>query len=112
MEPFDVQIDITEAWIVATLAGHVACDTELPLRDALAPILEGDSAQVVLDLAQMDFINSLALGVLIELSNELHARGGQLRLAGANPHISGIFLRTRLAEVFPMYDTAAHAVGQ
>jgi len=59
-----------------------------------------------------EFINSLGLGALLEFRKDLRQRDVELRLAGANDMIADIFRKTRLVELFPMFETAERAVTE
>jgi anti-anti-sigma factor len=112
MNAFRVHVEQRPGWTVAHLQGNASCTGVGPMREALADLLSDRHPAVVLDLSELTFINSLALGVLVEFRRDVQAYGGQLRLAGASAQIAEVFRKTRLVELFPMFDTAEHAVEQ
>ncbi len=76
--------------------------------DSARPEGEGN---VVIDLTDLEFINSMGLGELIHFRNRLREKGSELRLAGANGMIAEMLDKTRLDEVMPLYETVGEAVA-
>jgi len=111
MDEFTIEVDRREPAVVVALSGDATIAHAEAMRQSLRPVLDDAPARVVLDLADLVFINSLGLGVLLEFRHELGERGGQLHLAGATPPIVEILEKTRLNELFPMYNTADEALG-
>jgi anti-sigma B factor antagonist len=57
------------------------------IRDALRRAIDGGSAQVIVDLADATFVDSTAIGALLEASSRLGERGGRLRLICTNRNV-------------------------
>ena len=57
---------------------------------------------VVLDLSSVKILPSLALGLLVQISNMCKSRQQKLRLAGLQPQIRQVFAITRLDRVFQL----------
>jgi anti-sigma B factor antagonist len=96
--------------VIVRLHGDATLTETDSLRDALSPALEAEPPCVVLDLSDLEFINSMGLGVLVEFRQELTRRGGQMRLAGATEAIAEMLRRTRLVELFPPYSDCDQAL--
>jgi anti-anti-sigma factor len=65
---------------------------------ALGALAEGEGRRLVLDLTNVKYAGSAALGMLLDLSSSLAARGGRLVLSGAG-HIESLLRVTRAREV-------------
>jgi anti-sigma B factor antagonist len=61
------------------------------LRDAITAILAYGSADVVVDLAHLRFIDASGIGLLIGLRNELAENDATLRIVNANTWIRRVF---------------------
>ena len=109
MSKFEIQLKAADPWLIAHLRGRVEILSPEGLADALEPVLNHDNHHVVLDMAELTFINSVALGVLIDFRLKLKSLDGELRLAGASDRIADVFRQTRLVEVFPIYEDAITA---
>ncbi len=66
---------------------------------------------VVLDLSKVDYIGSVALGILVTLHRKMEARQGELRLVGATPQIREVFTLCALDKVFHSYPDVAAALS-
>jgi anti-sigma B factor antagonist len=65
--------------VVIHLAGELDLYNADEIRSALATAMDGGAARIVIDMADVEFVDSTALGVLIEARSKLGADG--LRLA-------------------------------
>jgi anti-sigma B factor antagonist len=71
---------------------------------------EGNTA-LVIDLADTEFINSWALGVLIGGHVNYSKRAARMKLCNVAQKISNLFTITRLNSVFEVYDSEERAVA-
>ena len=69
------------------------------------------NGSVVLNLAELSFIDSTGLGFLVSLHRLLDKKGHTLAICEANAQSRLLFELTRLNQVFDLYDTEAMAVG-
>jgi N-acetylglucosaminyldiphosphoundecaprenol N-acetyl-beta-D-mannosaminyltransferase len=58
---------------------------------------------ILVNLAQVEFLDSFAIGQLIELGNQARLAGGQLSLAAIPPRILRTLRLLKLENLFPMY---------
>jgi anti-sigma B factor antagonist len=75
------------------------------LRDALAREAEAGTQKLLIDLANTTYLNSTALGVLIAAHTSFSKREGRIGLCNVSKNIQNIFVITKLALVFTIYDT-------
>jgi anti-anti-sigma factor len=67
----------------------------------------GDAAgAVTLDLAELDYIASAGISVVLALFKRLHASGGSLKLINLTPHVYNVFKYAGLDQVLDI-----HAAG-
>ena len=97
--------------IIVHISGEADGANAEHLHEELYPVLDRDPMRVVLNIAELSFINSLGLGALIQFRNELASRGGTLSLAGTMPSVLEVLLKTRLTELFPMFDDTESALN-
>jgi anti-sigma B factor antagonist len=67
--------------------------------------------QVVIQLAETDYVDSSGLGALIRLLGVLRAAGGGLKLCQLSPTVSKVIKLTNLEILFHPYTTEAHAIA-
>jgi len=71
------------------------------LRDTVRELADSGQTRVLLNLADVAFLDSTGLGSLAAASEMLRARGGQLRVVNATGPVRHVFQITRLNKVFP-----------
>jgi anti-sigma B factor antagonist len=74
-------------------------------------IEETPKPKLLLDFANVDHLSSAALGMLINVSNKIKDRNGQLRLAGIKPQIFEVFVITKLNKLFRILPTRPEALA-
>ncbi len=80
------------------------------LHDKLHEIIEAGKKRVVIDLSQVDWMNSTGLGILISTLTTLRNNDGELKLANVTEKIKSLLVITKLAPVFDSFDTIDDAV--
>jgi anti-sigma B factor antagonist len=74
----------------------------------------GDSfvkyGDVVLQLDQVEFVDSSGLGALVRLTQAARAKGGDLKLSGVPPKILKTLAMTNLLSQFETYDSVEEAI--
>lgn len=97
---------------VSTLTGPDAGELAAELCEQIyaksqAAMPEGESApagvrHVVLDLQNVQYMDSMCVGVLVELLTTLKEAGGRIALVNASANVEYLFKLTRLDRVFPI----------
>jgi anti-anti-sigma factor len=67
---------------------------------------------IVLDLSKVMLLPSMALGLLVQMSNKCKAREQRLKLAGVPAPVRQVFTITRLDRVFQFADSVDAALAQ
>jgi anti-sigma B factor antagonist len=95
---------------VAQLIGRFDAH-EAPLAAAwLERVTTRPPARVVVNLAQVTFIDSTALSSLVKGMKQCHQNGGNLVLCGLQSNVKIIFELTRLDRAFTIVDTEEEAL--
>ncbi len=110
MQDFSIKIVDRDSAVIVRIVGDADVSHIDALRAALAAVLTARPPRVVLDLSDLTFINSLTLGVLVQFRHDATAAGSTLRLAGAKERVTDVLRKTRLVELFPLYDNPDHAL--
>ena len=80
------------------------------LHDKLYECIEQDKKQIVVDLSQVDWMNSTGLGILISSYTTLRNHEGMLKLANVTDKIKSLLTITKLVTVFEAHDSVDEAV--
>ena len=107
---FAVTESETEGTAVLAVQGEVDVSTAPELRERLLALAEAGRTVAVVDLSDVSFVDSTALGVLVSGVKRLRSAGGDLRLVVTQPRISKVFEITGLNDVFRIYLSAEEAV--
>lgn len=92
---------------VVVVSGDVDLHSGPELRDRLADLVEDEPRQVVIDLTDATFLDSMALGVLLGAKRDLAARDARLDVVVSNPDLQRVFEITMLDRVFDLHESRA-----
>lgn len=90
---------------VITLEGEVDVYTAPQLKQQMIALLEAGTKQMLIDLTQVEYFDSTALGVLIGGLKRMRERDGNLSLVCPSPRIRRVFEITGLDKIFDIYNT-------
>jgi anti-sigma B factor antagonist len=76
----------------------------------IAPILQ-TNRKLVLDLAQLRFVDSSGLGAMLSCLRQLSAKNGDLKLCGMSKPVRALFELVRMHRIFDIYATRDDAVS-
>jgi anti-anti-sigma factor len=96
--------------VVLMLHGDADLHSATDLRARVNAAIESGASLLVIDLSRVTFIDSMALGILLDGMKRLRARGGVLRIVGPPPDVRRIFEITLLDRVFPLDATRSEAL--
>ena len=80
------------------------------LHEKLHELIETGTRSVVIDLGDVDWMNSSGLGILIGGLSAIRKSGGDLRLASVTEKIEEVLRITKLDRVFDVYRSTDDAV--
>lgn len=95
---------------VVTIAGELDVATAPGLRDELERVTLEGATEAVVDLLHVSFVDSVALGILVDASKRLKARGGTLRIVCDDRRIARIIEITGLDRVLRIHTTLRDAL--
>jgi anti-sigma B factor antagonist len=98
---------------VVALKGELTADHADRLRKLAEERLAAQARDFVLDVKEMDFVDSKGLETLLWLQERCGERLGQVRLAGATPNVEKCLTITRLSARFDRHadvDTAVKSL--
>lgn len=105
-DPLLLRIDVehgTGTTTVVSVVGELDFGTTAQLIDVVEP-LTAAGRTVILDLSEMEFCDSSALGALVRLHRTAVAAGGSIALARLRPQVAAIITVTSLHRLFPIHD--------
>jgi anti-sigma B factor antagonist len=83
-EPFFTTQRSTNGQVLIKVGGECDAATLDELNEALARALASEPHEIVIDLANTTFVDSLTLGAFTATAKQIRARGGSFRLVGVS----------------------------
>lgn len=90
--------------IVAVKDPRIDAAVAIQFKDLMRAETDGGPARVILDLSEVEFIDSSGLGAIVAAMKQLGS-GRKLDLAGLTPAVDKVFRLTRMDSVFALYPT-------
>lgn len=81
------------------------------LKEKLLATVATEPDALIIDLTQVEYLDSSAMGVLFQVQKKMNAYGGALYLVGINNTIEMVFKLTKSDQHFTVYGSAQEAAG-
>lgn len=100
---FSYELVKNDGLVVLSMAGKLVDKVEaIEIRVEIDEELEEGASRFIIDLSDLEYMNSTGLNILINLMNKARNEGGEAIVVGAKPRISALFAVTKLNSVFMM----------
>jgi len=106
---------VSENCILISLAGRFDATSMNTMKEVFKDLIGGAVNQVIVDMAQVSFVDSAGLSALVSALKLVRRIGGDLVIAGMQPQAKTVFSLTMLDQVIPIYanrQEALTALGQ
>jgi anti-anti-sigma factor len=90
--------------------GRIAMGDEVKALDAELRSCTREFARVVLNVAEINRLDSTGIGLLVRYATNLHKAGGDIRLAAPPPFIVTLLNLANLSKFLRVYDTEEEAI--
>ncbi len=97
--------------VVHVNAARIDAPVAIQFKDAMRDATRDCPGRVILDLSEVDFIDSSGLGAVVAAMKQLEGES-RLDLAGLNPAVDKVFRLTRMDTVFDLYATLDDALAR
>ena len=85
---------------VVRVSGEVDLRTSPQLREALLRVAQKGPDRLIIDLAEVDYMDSSGVGTMVELKRVVERRDGRLVLVNLQPRVRSVFEVTQLDRFF------------
>lgn len=99
-----------ESAVVISCTGRLNMAAVPRLRSSITAAVEGGGKRLVLDLAEVPFVDSSGLGVLVAGLKQARQVGGDLRIAAVGEQVRTVLGLTNLDRVLRPYATVGDAL--
>lgn len=79
------------------------------IQTSFAAYCSGEHPRVLVDLAELEFLASIGIQLLVSNAKSIVSRGGRMVLLCPNPEVREILEVTGIPAIIPMYDGAESA---
>lgn len=104
-------VEAREGARVVTLSGELDLATAPELRERLHRVLADGCPLIVLDLDEVGFLDSSAIGVLVGTRRRARQADGEVALVCTAPRILRVLELTGLDRAFPTYPSLSEALA-
>ena len=109
--PFRAEVRGSRELAIIELHGDIDITAEAGLRGAYADSAAVDASAVLLDFADIAYINSTGIALIVRLLADARRDHREIRACGISPHYVEIFRITRLSDYMRIFDDAASAAS-
>ena len=96
---------------VVDVAGRITLgEGSSALRDALRDMINKNQKKILLNLGEVNYIDSSGIGELVSGFTTVTNSGGQLKLLNLNKRVRDLLQITKLYTVFDVHEDEAHAI--
>ena len=97
---------------ILDLSGRITLgEGSVQLRDAIRDLLAKGSKQILLNLADVNYIDSSGIGELVSAYTTVRNQGGELKLLNLTKKVHDLLQITKLYTVFDVKDDEASAIA-
>jgi len=107
-----MQIDTVEKGNVTVVKISGKMDTYglKEVRERFEQIIEDKNYKIIVDLSELNYINSLGLGMFISIFKRIRVQNGDLKFASLKSYVLQMFELTKLNNVFEFYPSVDEAL--
>lgn len=111
--PMDLTAQVKEVSGVPIigLSGEMDVHTSAQLRDAVLALLDKGAQKIVVNLDNVEYVDSTGLGTMVGVLKRMTEQNSKLCLVSSNPLINKVFDITGLTRIFTIKPTDAEAIA-
>ncbi|MCM3666763.1 anti-sigma factor antagonist [Mesobacillus subterraneus] len=97
----NISIDVkeTESVLAVKVNGEIDAYTAPQLREKLFPLSEKEGVKMVVDLSEVNYMDSTGLGVFVGVFKNVRAHNGEFKIVGLSERLQRLFEITGLADI-------------
>lgn len=96
----NVRLNDAENLLEVNVDGDIDVNSVRELRKSLEENIERNTPNILMDCANLNYIDSTGLGVLVSSLKKVQKYGGAIKLINLKPYLNKIFEVTGLTQLF------------
>jgi len=93
------------------MTGDIDINSSPDVKKSFDEALGKDNEKVVINLKDVNYVDSSGLATLVEILKNLRGKGGKLKLTNLSDKVRGLFEITKLDKLFDIKDEEEEAVN-
>ena len=96
---------------ILSMRGNLLSEPDaVRFRKRFHDLVSSNIKHVIIDLGEVNYINSIGLGALVSALTTVRKVNGDIRLACLDRNVIKVFMITRLVQIFEIYDSVDQAL--
>lgn len=95
---------------VLSVTGRLDSNTSPEFESRIVSLIDSGEKAIVVNCAELEYISSAGLRVLLLAAKKLKSSGGRIALASLEDHIREVFEITRFTTLFPIHASTEEAL--
>ena len=104
-----IQRQARPPWTLLSIGGDLDVLGAPELRQGVVTALNDGIREMILDVSELDFVDSFGIGVIVGALKRVRQRGGELLLVCPAPRIRRVFELCDLDRIFVLHDSVEEA---
>jgi len=96
---------------IIELSGEMDVHTSARLRDVVLAVLEKHASRIVINLDNVEYVDSTGLGTMVGVLKRMTEQNCKLCIVSSNPLINKVFDITGLTKIFTIKSTDEEAIA-
>jgi len=105
----EIHVKTSDNFCTFQLKGRLDLTTASQLKEKVQQCLTEGHKNVLLNMSQVDFINSSGLGTLVSTLKIVRTNNGRILLSSLAPYVQEIFEITQLSHIFEIFESESEA---
>ena len=107
----DISVKHENENIILRISGSILGEDRIELSDKIQELVDEGGKNVILNLRDVDLMDSVGLGMLVALRASLMRNEVRLLLSNVDRSVKSLLAITKLTNVFDLYDTEDEALA-
>lgn len=107
----DISVKYQNENVILRISGSILGEDRIELSDKIQELVDNGGKNVILNLQDVDLMDSVGLGMLVALRASLQRREVKLLLSNVDRSVRSLLLITKLNNVFDLYDSEDEALA-
>lgn len=90
---------------IVRLTGNLDIESAPEFKKTLSKTLSAPGAKVLINLSDVDYVDSSGLATFVEMLKAVRTSGGKLKLSNVSSKVLGLFEITKLDKLFDISET-------